>query len=405
MFGESNSVRTSSFVLRPSVLTGAEQLRAEGFARLRGRRVGLLTNPSGVTADLSSLVDLLAAAEGVELVALFGPEHGLAASAAAGDHVGEETHPRYGIPIYSLYGERQAPSEESLAGLDLLVVDLPDIGSRFFTYNATVALVLEVCGRVGLPVLVLDRPNPIGGVVVEGPLLDPAQSSFVGLLPIPIRHGLTLGELARLANGGQGYGADLTVLAVRGWRREMLYLATGLPWVIPSPNVPTLATAVVYPGTCLFEGSTMGEGRGTTLPFEVIGAPWIDADLLAAELNGLDLPGLRWRAAAYTPLQGARVHVGEASYGVQLHPTDPATLRPVTAALHLLAAAKRLFPAQHGWREPWATGMQRPIDLLAGTTMLREAIDADIPVVEIVASWEPELARYWAGCREYLLYE
>ena len=285
------------------------------------------------------------------------------------------------------------------------MIDLPDIGSRFFTYNATVALVLEVCGRVGLPVLVLDRPNPLGGVIVEGPLLDPAQSSFVGMLPIPIRHGLTLGELALLANAGQGYGADLTVLAVEGWRRAMLYPATGLPWVPPSPNVPTLATAVVYPGTCLFEGSTMGEGRGTTLPFELIGAPWIDADRLATELNARELPGLRWRAAAFTPLQGARVHVGEVSYGVQLHPTDPVALRPVTAALHLLAAAKRLHPERHGWREPWATGMQRPIDLLAGTTALREAIDADVPVAEIVASWEPELARYREECRGYLLYE
>ncbi|MFN8516798.1 MAG: DUF1343 domain-containing protein [Chloroflexia bacterium] len=257
-------IRHSSFVPRHSVLTGAEQLRAEGFARLRGRRVGLLTNPAGVTSDLTSLVELFATAEGVELVALFGPEHGLAASAEAGAEIGEATHPRYGTPIHSLYGARQAPTEESLRGLDLLVIDLPDIGVRFFTYNATVALTLEVCARVGLPVLILDRPNPIGGLVVEGPMLNPAQSSFVGMLPIPIRHGLTLGELARLANDTQGYGADLAVLPVQGWRRDMLYPATGLPWVTPSPNIPTLATAIVYPGTCLFEGTMLTEGRGTT---------------------------------------------------------------------------------------------------------------------------------------------
>ena len=386
------------------VLTGAEQLRDEGFARLRGRRVGLLTNPSGVTADLRSLVDLLATAEGVELVALFGPEHGLAASAAAGELIGEEIHPRYGVPIHSLYGAQQAPTEASLAGLDLLVVDLPDIGSRFFTYNATVALVLEVCGRVGVPVLILDRPNPIGGVVIEGPLLDPAQSSFVGMLPIPIRHGLTLGELALLANGTQGYGADLTVLPVQGWRRDMLYPATGLPWVVPSPNVPTLATAIVYPGTCLFEGTMLTEGRGTTLPFELIGAPWLDADRLAEELNALALPGLRWRAAAFTPGHG-RIYVNEVCYGVQLHPTDPVVLRPVTAALHLIAAARRLVPGRHGWREPWVAGGQLPIDLLSGSTMLREAIDADATVEEIVASWEGELARYDAARQEFLLYK
>lgn len=389
----------------PQVQTGAEQLRAEGFARLRGRRVGLLTNPAGVTSDLTSLVELFATAEGVDLVALFGPEHGLAASAEAGAEVGEAIHPRYGTPIHSLYGARQAPTEESLRGLDLLVIDLPDIGVRFFTYNATVALTLEACARVGLPVLILDRPNPIGGLVVEGPMLNPAQSSFVGLLPIPIRHGLTLGELARLANDTQGYGAELAVLPVQGWRRDMLYPATGLPWVTPSPNVPTLATAVVYPGTCLFEGTMLTEGRGTTLPFELIGAPWLDADQLAADLNALDLPGLRWRAAAFTPSSYGRLYVGEVCFGVQLHPTDPATLRPVTAALHLIAAARRLAPDHHGWRDPWFPGSQLPIDLLSGSTALREAIDDDVPVEEIVASWQDDLARYQDRCRAWLLYE
>lgn len=399
------SNRQSSIANRQSVLTGAEQLRAEGFARLRGRRVGLLTNPAGVTADLTSLVDLLATAEWVELVALFGPEHGLAASAEAGDEVGEAVHPRYGVPIHSLFGARHAPTEESLAGIDLLLIDLPDIGVRFFTYNATVALTLEVCARVGVPVLILDRPNPIGGVVVEGPLLNPAQSSFVGMLPIPIRHGLTLGELARLANDTQGYGADLEVLPVQGWRRDMLYPATGLPWVTPSPNIPTLATAVVYPGTCLFEGTMLTEGRGTTLPFELIGAPWLNADRVAADLNALALPGLRWRAVAFTPSSYSRIYVGEVCYGVQFHPTDPAVLRPVTAALHLIAAARRIAPEHHGWREPWAAGSQLPIDLLSGSTALREAIDADVAVDDIVASWEPELARYLERRRAWLLYE
>lgn len=386
------------------VLTGAERLRAEGFARLRGRRVGLLTNPSGVTADLTSLVDLLGTAEGVALAALFGPEHGLAASAEAGALVGEAVHPRYGVPIHSLYGERQAPTEASLAGLDLLVIDLPDIGSRFFTYNATVALTLEVCGRVGVPVLILDRPNPLGGVVIEGPMLDPALRSLVGWLPIPIRHGLTLGELALFANATQGYGAAVEVLAVAGWRRDMLYPATGLPWVIPSPNVPTLATAIVYPGTCLFEGTMLTEGRGTTLPFELLGAPWIDADRLAADLNGHALPGLRWRAASFTPGHG-RIYVGDVCHGVQLHPTDPVALRPVTAALHLIAAARRLAPARHGWREPWSPGSRLPIDLLAGTTALREAIDAEVAVDAIVASWAGDLARYDEARRAFQLYE
>lgn len=388
---------------RPVVLTGADHLRAEGFARLRGRRVGLLTNSTGVTSDLTSLVELLAAAPGVELAALFGPEHGLAAGAAAGEEVGAAVHPRHGVPIHSLYGARQAPTPAQLAGLDLLLIDMQDVGARFFTYGSTVALALEVCGQVGLPALVLDRPNPIGGTVVEGPLLEAAQRSFVGLLPVPIRHGLTLGELARLANDAGGYGADLDVLPVQGWRRDMLYAATGLPWVPPSPNVPTVATAVVYPGTCLFEGVSLSEGRGTTLPFELIGAPWLDADELAAALNALELPGVRWRPAAFTPWHG-RIHVGVPCAGVQLHVTDRAACRPVTAALQLLATARRLAPAEFGWRPPWGDGDRLPIDLLAGTDAPRRAIDAGVPVAEIVAAWEDGLRRFREERRRYLLY-
>jgi uncharacterized protein YbbC (DUF1343 family) len=376
----------------------------EGFARLRGRRVGLLTNPTGVTADLVSLVDQLAAAEGVELVALFGPEHGLTAGAQAGAEVGEAIHPRLGIPIHSLYGERQAPAEASLAGLDLLLVDLQDVGVRFYTYAATVALTLEVCGRTGTPVLLLDRPNPIGGEIVEGPLVEPAQRSFVGHLPIPIRHGMTLGELMRFANDREGYGATLEVLPLRGWRRGMWYDETGLPWVIPSPNLPAFATAVVYPGTCLFEGTSLTEGRGTTLPFELIGAPWLDADRLAADLNALALPGLRWRPAAFTPVYG-RIHVGVPCFGVQPHPADRATFRPVTAALHLIATARAQVPAEFSWRPPWGNGTRLPIDLLSGTSRVREAFDAGVPVAEIVASWDADLARFREERHSYLLYD
>lgn len=387
-----------------TILTGAEQLRAEQFARLRGKRVGLLTNPTGVTADLVSLVDHLATAEGVILAALFGPEHGLMAGAAAGEEVGEATHPRLGIPIHSLYGSRQAPTPESLAGLDLLVIDLQDIGARFFTYLATVALTLEVCGQTGTPVLLLDRPNPLGGEIIEGPLVEPGLRSFVGQLPIPIRHGLTLGELAHFANAREGYGATLEVLPVRGWRRTMRHAATGLPWVPPSPNVPTINTAIVYPGTCLIEGPNLSEGRGTTLPFELIGAPWLDADRLAADLNAMELPGLRWRPAAFTPYAG-RDHVGIPCFGVQLHPHDPDALRPVTAALHLMTVARAQNPTAFGWREPWAVGSARPIDLLSGTRSLREAIDAATPVAEIVASWEGGLAQFRDDRRPYLLYK
>ena len=396
--------RPPSRPVREPVLTGAERLRVEGFARLRGRRVGLLTNPTGVTTDLVSLVDQLAAAPGVRLAALFGPEHGLAAGAAAGEQVASATHPRLGIPVHSLYGEDRAPTAEQLAGLDLLLIDLQDVGARYFTYGATVALTLEACGRHSVPVVLLDRPNPLGGAIVEGPVLDPAYRSFVGPLPIPIRHGLTLGEFARLANETEGYGAELEVVTLQGWWRDRWYDETGLPWVPPSPNLPTLATALVYPGTCLVEGTTLSEGRGTTLPFELVGAPRLDPDTLAGALNALALPGVHWRPAVFTPWHG-RVHVGVRCGGVQLHPTDRDAFRPVTAALHLLETARRLAPAEFAWHPPPAAGAHPFIDLLAGTAQLRLALDTGVPPAEIAAGWQADLVRFAADRRPYLLYD
>lgn len=385
------------------MLSGAERLRREGCARLRGRRVGLLTNATGVTADLTPLADLLAAAPGVTLVALFAPEHGLAAGAAAGEAVASVVHPRLDVPVHSLYGEHRAPAAEHLATLDLLVIDVQDVGARFFTYASTVALALEACGRRGTPVLLLDRPNPLGGLMLEGPLLDPACRSFVGMLPVPIRHGLTLGELARFANAALGYGAALEVLPLAGWRRDRWYDRTGLPWVLPSPNMPTLDTAMVYPGTCLLEGTNLSEGRGTTRPFELLGAPWLDGDALAAALNALALPGVRWRAASFTPGHG-RVHVGVPCGGVQLHVTDRAVFRPVEAALHLLATVRRLAPEHFAWRPPPTPDGRPFIDLLAGTPTVRAALDAGVPVAELVAAWRPDLARFAEERRAALLY-
>ncbi|CAA9582540.1 MAG: Protein YzbB [uncultured Thermomicrobiales bacterium] len=387
-----------------SVLTGAEQLRAEGFARLRGRRVGLLTNPTGVTVDLVPLADQLAAAPEVRLTALFAPEHGLAAGAAAGDEISSTVHPRLGVPVHSLYGERQSPTTEQLAELDLLLIDLQDVGARFFTYASTVALVLEACAGVGLPVLLLDRPNPLGGLVTEGPILEPSCRSFIGPAPVPIRHGLTMGELARFMNDEGGYGAALEVLPLRGWRRSMWYDETGLPWVLPSPNLPTFASAIPYPGTCLVEGTTLSEGRGTTLPFEQVGAPWLDADRLAAALNAREIPGVRWRPAAFTPWHG-RIHVGVPCGGVQLHPTDREVFRPVEAALHLLLEARALAPAEFAWRPSLGDPTRPFIDLLAGTPRLRESLDAGVGPAEIVAGWAPDLARFAEARRPALLYE
>lgn len=313
-------------------------------------------------------------------------------------------HPRLGIPVHSLYGESQAPTAEQLAGLDLLLIDLQDVGARFYTYTSTVALALEACGRAGPPVLLLDRPNPLGGTALEGSLLEPSCRSFVGLHPIPIRHGLTLGELARLFNELGGYGAALEVLPLAGWRRAMWYDETGLPWVTPSPNLPTFASAIVYPGTCLIEGTTLSEGRGTALPFEQLGAPWLDGDALAAELNALALPGVRWRPVGFTPGHG-RKFPGTPCGGVQLHVTDRDALRPVEAVLHLLATVRRLAPDDFAWRPPANPARPPFIDLLAGTPRLREALDAGRPPAEIAAGWAPDLARFAETRRAALLYE
>jgi uncharacterized protein YbbC (DUF1343 family) len=377
---------------------GNEVLLAERFGLVRGRRVGLITNPSGVNARLEATADALLQS-GVNLTALFGPEHGVQSDRPAGAPVASSRDGRADIPVHSLYGETRRPTPEMLSGIDVMLFDVQDVGARFYTYAATMVHALEACAEQGVPFVVLDRPNPIGGAM-EGNLLDPAFASFVGPGPILLRHGMTAGELARLFNAERNIGADLTVVPVSGWRRAMFYDETGLLWVPPSPNMPALETAVVYPGTCLVEGTALSEGRGTPKPFEQVGAPGIDGRRLARRLNERGIPGAIFRPVAFEPFTGKQS--GQACEGVQVHVTDRRAYPAVRAGLEALTAVRDLFPGLLAWRE--VDGIY-PFDRLMGTDRVRHALDAGAGAEEIVASFEPDIRAFAERRRAYLLYE
>jgi uncharacterized protein YbbC (DUF1343 family) len=292
-----------------------------------------------------------------------------------------------------------------LKGLDTLVVDLPDIGARIYTFIYTMANCLRAAARHRVPVVVCDRPNPIGGVEVEGPMLEPGHESFVGQFPIPMRHGMTIAELARLFNDAFAIGAELRVSPMIGWERSMLFGGTGLPWVLPSPNMPTPDSAVVYPGTVLFEGTNLSEGRGTTRPFELIGAPWIEPAALRDALEPLDLPGVRFRAASFQPT--FQKHAAETCGGVQIHVSDPVCYRPVLSGVAVMIEMRRQSPGRFGWRQPpyEYEHEKLPIDILAGSPALRESIEAGATAREIAQSWERGEEQFRKLRREYLLYE
>jgi uncharacterized protein YbbC (DUF1343 family) len=347
-----------------SVRLGLDVLLEQQTALIAGKRVGLIASASSTDAALISSVERLHQHPAVRLRALFGPEHGLRGDAQAGQHVTAATDPLTGLPVYSLYGDTKKPTPAMLDGLDALLFDLQDGGVRFYTYLSTLVYTMQAAAESNLPLLVLDRPAFLNGLTVEGPTLDPAYTSFVGICPVPLRYGLTAGEIARLLNEVLDIGCDLTVVPLYGWRRGMWFDDTGLPFVPPSPNLPTLAALTAYPGTCLVEGTTLSEGRGTTRPFEYIGAPWVDAPALAQALNALELPGARFRPVYFVPTFSK--HQGEMCAGVHLYVTDRSRFRPVETALHLLAQVKRAHPQQFGWREAWAPGGHLPIDLLTG---------------------------------------
>ena len=388
--------------------TGLDVLRDQDWQPLRGLRVGLVCHPASVDSELRHAADLLAAAPGVRLAALSGPEHGLRGQeqdlvAAAADVDAES-----GLRIYSLYGEAVEslrPTGEQLRGLDALVIDLQDVGSRYYTFQATMLYCLEAAAAHGVRVVVLDRPNPVGGAAVEGPDLRPGFDSFVGPHPITTRHGMTVGELARLYKAERTIAVDLDVIPCDGWRRGMFFEQTGLPWVLPSPNMPTPDTALVYPGQCLLEGTNLSEGRGTTQPFGLCGAPWIDARELARRLAAAGLPGVRFRPAWFRPT--FQKFAGRTCGGVQLHVTDREAFRPVRTGLAVLAAMRELSGGHFRWRTETYEFVSHvlAIDLLFGSDRERMALEAGTPWPEIAAAWAPEEAAFRERRKPYLIYE
>lgn len=377
---------------------GIEVLLEQRLDLLRGKRVALVTNATGLDSQLRSDVDRFAVHPDFELVALFGPEHGVRGDVQAGDKVASSRDAVTGLPVHSLYGEHREPTPSMLAGIDVIVFDIQDVGTRFYTYPYTLAGVMRSAKQAGIPVVVVDRPDPLGGLLIEGPVLDPALASFVGLFPIPLRHGMTIGELAMLFNAEFGIGAELHVVAMQGWQRRDEPLRGALPWVPPSPNMPTPDTALVYPGMGLLEGTNVSEGRGTTRPFETVGAPWVDARALAERLNALQLPGVRFRPSWFTP--SFSKHAGKVCGGVQLHVTDRAAFRPVRTGIAVLKA----LHDQHPKDFHFLPGEPSFFDRLAGVPWLREAILRGDAVDAIEARWTPELRQFEALRRRHLLY-
>lgn len=386
-------------------------LVARNFASLKGLRVGLVAHPASVDSRLRHAMDLLSEAREVNLVSVFGPEHGLLGQAQDLIHVHEDEsrgHSHTSLALRSLYGTDAAslrPKSDDLRGLDVLVIDLQDVGSRYYTFQATMLYCLEAALPQGLPVMILDRPNPIGGEAVEGPALRAGFESFVGCADIATRHGLTMGELARLYVQERGiFGADLTVVPCEGWSRGAFGDEAGLPWVLPSPNMPTVDTAVVYPGGCLIEGTNLSEGRGTTRPFEILGAPWLPARSLAERLMDAKLPGVIFRPLTYRPT--FQKHAGTDCGGVQIHVTDRRLFQPVRTGYAILEAAKRLGGAEFKWRMEIYEYVTSPIaiDLLFGSSRERGAIEQGISWQEASAAWEPEERAFRERRRAVLIY-
>jgi uncharacterized protein YbbC (DUF1343 family) len=389
------------------VKTGLDVLRESAFAPLRGLRVGLVTHPAAIDAHYRHVRDLLAEAPGVHLAALFGPEHGWLGEAQDLIGVGDRPDPNSGVRIYSLYGDTfdsLRPIDEQLRGLDALVIDMQDVGSRYYTFPCTMYFCLEAAARNKLLSVVLDRPNPIGGAAVEGPTLRPAYASFVGWEPMPIRHGLTMGERAAMYHKQHGLAGALRIIRCEGLERGMDFDATGLPWVLPSPNMPTVETAFVYPGQCLIEGTNVSEGRGTTRPFELCGAPWLDARKLCRRLTDEGHPGVAFRPAWFRPT--FQKHAGRTCGGLQLHVTDREAFRPVRTGLAVLAAMRDLSGGPFAWRtETYEFVSDRPaIDLLFGSDRERQALEAGQAPRDIARAWEAEEAAFRTARKEFLLY-
>ena len=401
---------------------GVEVLFEEQRDLVRGKRVGLITNPTGVDGAFRSLVERFRAAGDLSLVALYGPEHGVRGDAQAGEYVPFYFDEQFQLPVFSLYGQSQKPpadmltriddymrafdtqhtgksvERDMLKAIDVLVFDIQDVGTRVYTYLATMAYAMQAAAEAGIPFIVLDRPNPINGVAMEGPILEyPGQSSFIGLYPVPLRHGMTAGELAQFFNATfLSPKSELTVVWMEGWRREAWFDETTFPWVLPSPNMPTLDTAMVYPGQVMLEGTNLSEGRGTTRPFELFGAPWIDGYVLARELNALQFAGVAFREAWFTPTFSK--FTGERCGGCQLHVTDRGAFQPVATSLAIVERVRKL----HGERFEFHADY---FDHVLGTASIREALFRHDSVEKIVAGFRTGLEKFAQVRAPFLLYE
>jgi uncharacterized protein YbbC (DUF1343 family) len=371
---------------------------------IAGQRIGLVSNPASIDSRIVHASDRLASGDWT-LTAIFGPQHGFRSDLQ--ENMIESPHARDAkrrVPVFSLYSETREPTSEMLADVDVLVIDLQDVGTRIYTYIYTMANCLRAARTHGIRVVVCDRPNPIGGDGIEGATLDPAYESFVGQFAIPMRHGLTIGEAARLFNDHFGINAAVDVVPMEGWRRSMYFDETGLPWVLPSPNIPTFDTTVVYPGAVLFEGTELSEGRGTTRPFELIGAPWIDPERYADAMNARGIRGAYFRPAFFEPTFHKQAQKG--CGGCQIHVTDRAVFPAMRVAVEMLDEFKREAPREKLWRDPpyEYEHVKPPIDILYGSSRLRQGIDSGEAPASIMADWDRDEAEFRTLREKYLLY-
>jgi uncharacterized protein YbbC (DUF1343 family) len=404
------------------VILGCENFFADHLDIVKNKKVGLITNQTGVDHELRSLIDLFHKNPFIDLVALYAPEHGIRGNIPAGQTIPFCKDEKYDLPIYSLYGQHiypdlrknrdfdaemrsfdtndtgKMPDDSMVENVDVMVFDIQDIGTRIFTYTATMAYCMQVCAKAGIKFIVLDRPNPINGQDLEGPILDyPQYSSFVGLYPIPVRHGMTIGELSQLFNSRYlPEKVDLTVIPMRGWSRAMWYDQIGLPWVYPSPNIPTMQTATVYPGQVFLEGTNISEGRGTTKPFELFGAPWITGQDLVDELNMLALPGVKFREAWFLPVISK--YKGQLCSGAQIHVVDREIFMPFNTTIFIIQTIQKMYPEKFRFHSHY-------FDLIIGSSSVRQSIEKDIPVDEITKKYSSQIDEFSHQRTSYLLYQ
>lgn len=396
----------SAFRSAKRVKLGCEVLLESEADLLKGKRIGIITNHTGVLPSGQHIVDAIRSDTNVTISALFSPEHGIRGDAPAGKHVGHETDPKSGLPVYSLYGDQTKPERSMLENIDALIYDIQDIGARFYTYISTMTLAMEAAAESHIQFLVLDRPMMLSGDLVDGPVLKDDLQSFIGMLPIPVTYGLTAGELATLIKheylAPKGLAIDLEVVRLQGYSRSMWYDQTGLPWTVPSPNIPALDTATIYPGTALIEGTNLSEGRGTLFPFQHIGAPFIDKNEITDFLAPLELPGVKFEPLDFTPREASTVSnpkfKGQLCHGVNIQITDRAKIKPVEVGMALVCAVRKLYPFYLMFRADGA------FDRLIGDRKIARLITDEVDYKEIVSYWQPELKKFEESRKEFFLY-